>query len=162
MKNARDTSGKTLMVRARVEHDLERFLERADDLWTSDMPGDMEIIETARSDYRYRVIVPREVWGEYLMLTTMDLDYTNVKGTIAPEPARHSAMMSCWSAMGNLQPGGPYGSRTSSLRGGYASLSASITIDPDDSLDDSFKGEESYCEACDWWHQDYESCRMTP
>lgn len=99
------------MVRARVEDDLKRLLARIKTRYpdTDLKRWKVEIIETKRADYRYRLIIPRHVWSWYLTLVADEIDYTNVKDTLAPmktEGPRHKAMMSVWSAMYALQPGG--------------------------------------------------------
>ena len=105
--NKRDVTGNTVMVRARVKGDLAKLIVA--------IGSHPEIIETPKADYYYRAILTRREWAEYLTNTVMQLDYTNVKGTLAPTGERHTAMMRCWDAMGELQPGGPYGQR---FRGG--------------------------------------------
>lgn len=170
-KNTRDDDD-TLMVRARVEADLERFVKRIGTRFDPEML-EAKIIETPKSDYRFRVIVPRWVWGEYLTMMVDDLDYSNVKDTLAPmktEKERHSAMMGCWTAMARLQPGGAYGGRLglhSEWDGplaqlpvggsGYGSLwdRYGDDMEPDDDEDD-----EIYCDTCDWFHSPNEACEM--
>lgn len=101
--NKRDDDG-TLMVRARVREDLERVRLL--------LGLDAEVIESKRSDYRYRLIMSRGAWEIYVSQAVRDIDYTNVKDTLAPmktDPERHRAMLKCWSAMYALQPGGRRG-----------------------------------------------------
>lgn len=113
--NQRDESGDTLLVRARVRGDLVNLIDYVEDMdqeAASACFDDDPIIETPHADYRYRVVMPRYWWGYYLSMVVDDLDYTNVKDTLAPmstESVRHGAMMGVWASMGRLQPGGPYG-----------------------------------------------------
>jgi len=103
------TTGDNVMVRARVREDLEPLIKAIDSPTLA--PLQLEIIESKRADYRYRVVMPRGHWVAYVANAAMDIDYTNVKDTLAPmktEPERHRAMLKCWSAMYALQPGGRY------------------------------------------------------
>ena len=127
--NRRDETTKTVMVRARVKDDLIRLIEQI-----ADQTEEPSIIETPTADYRYRIVIPRKVWGEYLRLAAMTLDYTNVKGTLAPTDPRHTAMRKCWDARGALQPGGPYGQDNRRAWGGSVGDSA---------LYDDIKGKTS-------------------
>lgn len=168
--NTRDGDD-SLMVRGRVQADLENFLKRIATRYDPEML-EAKIIETPTSDYRYRVIVPRWVWGEYLTLMVDDLDYTNVKDTLAPmktEGPRHSAMMGCWMAMARLQPGGAYGGarRHSEWSGPLASLPVggsgygSLWDRYGDDIEPDFDDEdEVYCDLCDWFHSPNEACEM--
>lgn len=96
------------MVRARVRADLDRLATK---LEAANVKLDPVIESSPLADYRYRLIVPRGAWGEYLVSAANDIDYTNVKDTLAPmktESLRHKAMMACWSAMHALQPSRPW------------------------------------------------------
>lgn len=92
----RDNSDE-LMVRARRRGDLEAFIR------VSAASPDTTIIETKHADYRYRVIVPRDAWVEYVAQAARGIDYTNVKATIGRGHERHQAMMQVWHAMRQLQ-----------------------------------------------------------
>lgn len=125
------TDGANVMVRARVREDLERLVKAIDGPTLE--PLELEILESKRADYRYRVVMPRGHWVAYVANAAMDIDYTNVKDTLAPtktDPVRHGAMMKVWSAMYALQPGGR----------SWGSL-----IHPDD--DDDWWKEDSLWEA---------------
>lgn len=101
------TNGENVMVRARVRGDLEN-LQTVIDSQDLEFPP---ILESERADYRYRMIIPRLWWVGYVAQAAQDIDYTNVKGTLAPkeDPKRHTAMLKVWSAMYALQPGGRRG-----------------------------------------------------
>lgn len=165
------TDDNTLMVRARVETDLEKFLQR--------IKLDTEIIETPKSDYRYRVIVPRGLWVKYLTEMVGDLDYTNVKDTLAPmktEAQRHSAMMGCWTAMARLQPGGAYAesridnphystNRRLPLEDGWWRDPSRWDDDDDDDLVEDDDGnlwdpDDLFCDLCQGSHFPDEACEM--
>lgn len=90
----------TLLVRARCRLDLERFCSAVEGV----VEGD--IIETKDSDYPCRVFVPREVFAQYLVDQTMDLDYPNFKNQLKDigEPShRLDAMMAIWGVMRRFQ-----------------------------------------------------------
>lgn len=130
--NQRDETGQTLMVRARVRGDLDKLLERVLAIKPPFFHQGMlpKIIETKTSDYRYRVILARTVWAEYLVEMTDDLDYTNVKGTLARgDKPRANAMMACWSAMADLQPGGPFGQDLSGYSVSYGGYDVPLELD---------------------------------
>jgi hypothetical protein len=91
-----------LLVRARALEDLEDFLEPA-----SHPPASLsyDIQYDPAADYWFRVVVPRDVVATLVADQIDDLDYTtNVKGNCDKgDQARHSAMMSCWSAFNRFQ-----------------------------------------------------------
>lgn len=85
-----------LMVRARVKGDLERLKEKI-----TTEPG---IITLGHADYLYRMPVLREDWASYLHGAAMELDYSNVKGTICEKNKnRQIAYFGVWSSMTDLQ-----------------------------------------------------------
>lgn len=131
------------MVRARVESDLEKLIDRINTKYDAEILG-IKIIETVMSDYRYRVIMPRWAWAEYLTMSADDIDYTNVKDTLAPstDPDRHTAMVKCWSAMYALQPG-------ARPQYGYGSLWDVYSDDPSE-----------FCELCLDFHEPSAPCAM--
>ncbi len=70
----------TVMVRARCYQHLENLKQNYNDLTNTD------IQETANTDYRYRIIVPKAVWSSILETMCQELDYTNFKSTCARSP----------------------------------------------------------------------------
>ena len=62
----------TVIVRGRFREDLEKAAKRFG----------TEMHETPESDYRYRVFVTKEEWGEYLKETALKMDYSNFKDTV--------------------------------------------------------------------------------
>lgn len=98
--------GGSMQVRARVRADLKRLIDRGF------VPADTKIIETAdgRSDYRYRILVTREVWAEAARQLSMDIDYGNFKSEVMKSlgAKRESPLHQIWSILAKLQPGGAY------------------------------------------------------
>jgi hypothetical protein len=86
-----------LMVRSRVKKDLERFLVKTG--------LSSNIITLAEADYRYRIKVKKEAWSKYCAQEADGIDYSNVKGTIAPysEPERADAYYGCWNHLNTFQ-----------------------------------------------------------
>jgi len=111
----------TLMVRARRPGDLERVFG-----------ADVQIIETPTGrDYRYRTMQNRRTVAQIVMANVLSIDYGNFKDSVA-DNALHDAYLKVWTAMGTVQPGGPYGSHL-----GYRGLrNRSIFDDLDDGLFD--------------------------
>lgn len=143
VSNSRDDAGETVTVRARVMDDVQDLLRALD--W--EHAASVGIIETPHADYRYRVVVPRKVWAQYLVKCVDELTYTNVKDSLdKDDPLRHRAMMGCWRSMGALQPGGPYG-------GGYESDEGAWrpAIEEPYALVEA-SSETGFCSACDWYH----------
>ena len=63
----------TLMVRARVRHHLERLQGRFASL------AGYSIHESPKTDYRYRIIVPKACWKEAATQMVEELSYGNFK-----------------------------------------------------------------------------------
>lgn len=80
-----------LMVRARLAGDLEDFFGPK-----------VEVIETRLADYRFRTVVPAEVFAAALVAAASEIDYPNFKGSIS-DRNRHDAYLGCWWAMNSLQ-----------------------------------------------------------
>lgn len=75
------------------------------------LPELSEIIETPQGDYRYRAWVDRTAFVDALARIGQKLDYDNFKSEVARhDPARAHLYGKVWSVLGDLQPGGPYGS----------------------------------------------------
>lgn len=64
----------TLQVRARSRAHLENIIARFDALHGS------EIIETPRADYLFRILVPRDVWGDIAGDLVGEITYDDFKG----------------------------------------------------------------------------------
>lgn len=85
----------SVLVRARLRGDLERFLAGTDG------PG---ITETPDADYRFRCVLQRETLGAILADLAASMDWTNVKGAIHPAQADRACWYSiAWRAGVNAQ-----------------------------------------------------------
>ncbi len=88
----RDESG-WLLVRARIEGDIERFFGPL-------LIREGAIFEDASADYRYRFIVPRETVSAALHEALGEISYHNFKESIAKKDVkRKAAYMDVWGAM---------------------------------------------------------------
>lgn len=86
-----------LVVRARIEGDLERLL-----------PGQKyRIFKTPNSDYRYRMFVPRSVIAGIIRDRVANIDYCNFKDSVGTntenDNLRKKSYMEVWSVMFGLQ-----------------------------------------------------------
>lgn len=79
-----------LLVRARVEGDIERVFPKA------------VVEETPHRDYRFRTRIPRKDVGEVLAAQVAALGYGNFKASVQ-EGWRHDAYARTWSVMHRLQ-----------------------------------------------------------
>lgn len=93
----KDCAPDELLVRARRDGDIQRVFP------------DAKVVKTLGNDYRCRARVKREDVARALMRRVMGIDYPNFKGSTTDKPL-HDAYMGVWSAVGRLQPGGPYSS----------------------------------------------------
>lgn len=104
--------GTHVLIRARVKADFEDLKKF--------MPSILIEDDTA-ADYRYRVVIPRRKFKAYMDAQIDEITYDShfkevVRDTIGKEQsvadgaARHRALMSIWSTMAALQPGGAYSS----------------------------------------------------
>lgn len=111
--------GTHILVRARVKEDLEDLRPACKNL---------HIATESIADYKFRTVISRRQWKKYLNRAVDEMDYDShfkevVERNSFPESlrtARHSAMMSCWTAMNSLtyKSGSGYSSGT-----GYGSYS---------------------------------------
>ena len=94
---------KELCVRARVGADLDRLRQTY-------LPTLGETVETPGSDYRYRAWISREDLAEGIGEIVRNLNYSNFKNEVARrDSSRAHVYGKVWSVLGELQPGGPYG-----------------------------------------------------
>jgi hypothetical protein len=86
----------TLVVRARVRIDAELLVARV---------GTGEVLETRDRDYRYRVLLPRAVWAEYVAQAAGAIDYDNFKNAVARAQGRRRAndYAAVWGVMYHVQ-----------------------------------------------------------
>ena len=93
----KDCAADELLVRARRDGDIERVFP------------DAEVEVTLGNDYRCRARIKRTDVAAAITQRVMNIDYSNFKGSTKDKPL-HDAYMGVWSAIGKLQPGGPYSS----------------------------------------------------
>ncbi len=90
-----------LMVRARAKAHLENLRRRFPRLRR------YEIMESAHTDYRYRILVPKPVWIETIAALTADLDYGNYKDSVKERGETTRAFSDClhrvWAEMARFQ-----------------------------------------------------------
>ena len=79
-----------LHVRARFRGDIECVFPNAD------------VIETPRSDYRFRTSLSREKVAEALSRAVKGIDYDNFKNSVG-DPDRKDAYIKVWESMWNAQ-----------------------------------------------------------
>jgi len=79
-----------LMVRARLEGDLEKLFPNRD------------VTETPSADYRFRAVVPKTEFAKVIAARIAAIDYTNFKNTVFDE-TRHHAYMGVWTVMHTAQ-----------------------------------------------------------
>ena len=72
-----------IMVRARVRSHLESLKERFPGLL-----GECEILESATTDYAYRLFVPKSAWMQVLAGLAEETDYDNFKSEVAHHQGR--------------------------------------------------------------------------
>jgi hypothetical protein len=85
-----DPSGKTLLVRARRNGDIERAFPNA------------EVVIGRGTDYRYRARIDRSMVAKKLADSVLELDYENFKNTVM-EHDRHDTYLQVWRAMFSYQ-----------------------------------------------------------
>src|SRR5665213_1112104 len=69
-----------IMVRARLKQHLENLKARFATLKSA------KILTDAGTDYRYRFIVPKEVWTDVVTELANEIDYCNFKGECHSQP----------------------------------------------------------------------------
>ena len=85
---------------------------------------DAAYVATPGGDYAGRVFITRQEAAQTLATLMLEYTATNFKSSIPHDDAPlHDAAMRCWTELGKLQAGGPYGdrlpARKSSLYDGY-------------------------------------------
>ena len=136
-KTSADPAGMWLLVRARVEADLEE-VEKI-------IGHDIMISEDKGADYSFRALVSRDDFKAYLCAAVDDIDYGAHFKEVCEKnssqgKARHSAMMRCWTAMSDLQPNPPYGGWTYT----YSSTKGTTYDDTAEWKGDDWKGKDYY------------------
>ena len=92
-----------IMVRARVREHLEALKSRFPDLLDP-----CEILESAGTDYAYRLFVKKPAWTKVLAALAEETDYDNFKAEVARHQGRvgasyEHALHEVWSVMNRLQ-----------------------------------------------------------
>lgn len=85
----------TILLRARVEGDLERLAEAHQ--------IDMRIEHTPAADYAFRAELPAAEWTRAVMEESDAIDYGNFKNAVHDGTARDDAYLDVWSVMRGLQ-----------------------------------------------------------
>jgi len=81
-----------LLVRARIEGDIERVFPEANSF------------QDEQADYKYRAFVLRKEVEKVIALKVTEINYGNFKDSISPEDrSRHDAYLSVWSEMYKTQ-----------------------------------------------------------
>ena len=137
-----------LLVRGRVLADI-REVEKI-------IGHDIMVFEDKGADYQFRALVTREDFKKYMCQIVDDIDYGAHFKEVAEKNStqgkeRHSAMMTCWSAMARLQPNPPYGGYTTTYYGassttGKAGKGSGVVKDKE-YYDKIFDGDDS-----DWYN----------
>ncbi len=92
-----------LCIRARVGADLDRLRQTY-------LPTLGETVETPGGDYRYRAWISRDDLADGMAEIVRNLNYSNFKNEIARHDASRAHVYGdVWGVLGELQPGGPYG-----------------------------------------------------
>lgn len=88
-----------LRVRARDKRSLDVMLDKLR-LAGQDVDG-LEPVTSAGTDYRWRVIMPRELFGIFLLEVSDEISYPNFKDQVTLTRGKkwHDAFMDVWVAM---------------------------------------------------------------
>lgn len=88
-----DTSGRTLLVRARRKGDIEAVFPKA------------QVIEGGGTDYAFRARIDREEVAARIADSIRGIRYGNFKGAVSDD-ARHDVYMGVWQVMYRYQQDG--------------------------------------------------------
>lgn len=81
-----------VVVRARIRIHLVNLCEAFHVL-----PDQRKITSSEQSDYRYRLVVPADVWAQVVHDLACDIDYPNFKDA-CPDEEYHELLVRVWSA----------------------------------------------------------------
>jgi GTPase SAR1 family protein len=81
-----DSSGKTLLVRARRHGEIERVFPEA------------HVVEGGGTDYKFRARIDRTSVAERIAESITNISYSNFKSSV-DDASRHDAYMRVWDAM---------------------------------------------------------------
>ena len=90
-----------LLVRARVEEDLENFVSLLDDIAGTKH----RIEETPERDYRFITTSKKEIAAKAIFQIVSSIDYDNFKEAVHGDSDRDTAYMKIWSVMNSFQEG---------------------------------------------------------
>ena len=83
---------KQLLVRARVNGDIEKVFETAD------------VFQDANADYKYRAYIEKEIVASAISKEIINIDYDNFKNSVSKnDNERKNSYMNVWSALYKLQ-----------------------------------------------------------
>ena len=83
---------KQLLVRARVNGDIEKVFETAD------------VFQDANADYKYRAYIEKEIVAIAISKEIINIDYDNFKNSVSKnDNERKNSYMNVWSALYKLQ-----------------------------------------------------------
>ena len=83
---------KQLLVRARVNGDIEKVFETAD------------VFQDANADYKYRAYIEKEIVASAISEEIINIDYDNFKNSVSKnDNERKNSYMNVWSALYKLQ-----------------------------------------------------------
>jgi hypothetical protein len=90
----------TLTIRSRVRSDLENLRDRY-------LPDMGEILESTRSDYRFRAVAPRGAVSAAMAALVAEIDYGNFKDAVAQKQGYGRAQVygHVWGVLYGLQSG---------------------------------------------------------
>ena len=93
-----------IMVRARVRGHLEALIQAFPDNLAS-----VSIIKTPKTDYRFRIFVPKDTWTMVMTDLVQELDYDNFKSAAGRKLGHHNpyihTLHEVWSAGLRMQEG---------------------------------------------------------
>jgi hypothetical protein len=98
----KDCEADQLLVRARIRGDLENILRPI----VKAGYGPFTVVEVPHADYRYRVVLPAWMVGDYLGAAVDAIDYDNFKNSLPTNENRRersAAYMEVWAAMRHWQ-----------------------------------------------------------
>ena len=87
-----------LLVRARAEDDIERFLLGASSKQALSWVKNCSVFTDETADYHHRLVAPKWLVSECLAAHAENIDYPNFKSSVS-NSHRHDAYMEVWTAM---------------------------------------------------------------
>lgn len=108
----KDRDGGGLLVRARVQADLEGLLEREREVIGRHLPKGSkfpEVNSTPMADYPFRVVLPSETVADILWLAARRIDYPNFKSAVGTRQGfeREGLLHRVWAVLRDLERENP-------------------------------------------------------